>query len=103
MSDPAAPATANLGKRALKNTVLILVGGYLQLLRSTLYATQRLNFEIAEIVPESLLLLGLVVLGAHLNAGTGYFLWAYAISYAAATVYFAVVIVGRGIARPHWD
>ena len=44
---------------------IIFIGGYLQLLRSTLYATQRLNFEIAEIIPESLLLLGLVVLGAH--------------------------------------
>ena len=80
-----------------------LVGGYLQLLRSTLYATQRLNFEIAEIIPESLLLLGLVVLGAHINAGTGYFLWAYAISYAVATVYFAAVIIGRGMARPSWN
>jgi len=82
---------------------IIFIGGYLQLLRSTLYATQRLNFEIAEIIPESLLLLGLVVLGAHINAGTGYFLWAYAISYAVATVYFAAVIIGRGMARPSWN
>lgn len=87
----------------LPTFAIIFIGGYLQLLRSTLYATQRLNFEIAEIVPESLLLLGLVVLGAHLQAGTGYFLWAYAISYAVALAYFAAVIIGRGIARPHWD
>ena len=87
----------------LPSFAIILIGGYLMLLRSTLYALQRLNFEILEIVPESVLLLGLVVLGARLGLGTGYFLWAYALSYAAALVYFAVVVLRTGLARPHWS
>ena len=86
----------------LPSFAIILIGGYLMLLRSTLYALQRLNFEIAEIVPESLLLLGLVVLGARLGADTAYFLWAYAASYAAALVYFLVVVLRTGLARPRW-
>jgi O-antigen/teichoic acid export membrane protein len=79
---------------------LLAVGGYLLVLRSSLYATQRLNFEIAEIVPESLLLLGLVVLGAVIHGDTAYFIWAYAITYAVASVYFLIVVWTRGIARP---
>ena len=87
----------------LPSFAIIFIGGYLMLLRSTLYALQRLNFEILEIVPESLLLLGLVVLGARLNADTGYFLWAYAASYAAALAYFFVVVLRTRLARPHWN
>ena len=87
----------------LPSFAIILIGGYLMLLRSTLYALQRLNFEIAEIVPESLLLLGLVILGAQLHGDTGFFLWAYAISYAAATLYFLAVLWRTGMVRLHWN
>ncbi|MFN2582146.1 MAG: flippase [Candidatus Dormibacteria bacterium] len=82
---------------------LLVLGGYLLLIRSTLYAKQQLTFEIAEIVPESLLLLGLVLLGAAIHGDTAFFLWAYTISYAAAIVYFLIVITAKGIARPRWD
>src|ERR1035437_9997230 len=54
--------------------------------RNTLYAMQRLTFEIIEIVPETLVVFALVVIGAHIHADTGFFLWAYAISYAFACV-----------------
>ena len=93
---------AGLQSLWLPTLAILVIGGYLLLLRSTLYATQRLNFEIAEIVPESMLLLGLVILGAAIQGDASYFLWAYALTYAAATVYFAIVVIGRGIARPRW-
>jgi O-antigen/teichoic acid export membrane protein len=82
---------------------LILVGGYLMLLRSTLYALQRLKFEILEIVPESLLLLGLVIIGARTHGTTAYYLWAYVISYAAASAYFLVVLLRTRMVRMHWN
>ncbi|MGO8687692.1 MAG: flippase [Candidatus Dormibacteria bacterium] len=87
----------------LPSFAIVLLGGYLMLLRGTLYALQRLNFEIVEIVPESLLLLGLVILGAYMHAGTAYFLWTYAASYAVAMVYFVIVLLTRGFARFSWN
>ncbi|MBV8445781.1 MAG: oligosaccharide flippase family protein, partial [Candidatus Dormibacteraeota bacterium] len=94
---------AGLQSIFLPTFALLIVGGYLLLIRSTLYATQQLNFEIAEIVPESVLLLGLVILGASIHADTGFFLWAYTISYAVAAVYFVIVVIAKGLARPRWD
>lgn len=82
---------------------LIVVGGYLMLLRSTLYALQRLRYEILEIVPESLLLLGLVILGAHAHADAGYFLWAYVLSYFVACAYFLVVLLRTRMVRLSWN
>jgi O-antigen/teichoic acid export membrane protein len=41
-----------------------------------------------------------VVIGVHINADTGFFLWAYAISYAFACVYFATVLIAMGVLRP---
>ena len=87
----------------LPSFALIVIGGYLMLLRSTLYALQRLNFEIVEIVPESLLLLGLVLLGSRLHGDAGYFLWAYVISYAVAALYFVVVVLRAQMVRPRWN
>jgi O-antigen/teichoic acid export membrane protein len=79
---------------------ILVLSGYQLLLRNTLYALQRLTFEIIEIVPETLVVFALVVIGVHINAGTGFFLWAYAISYAFACVYFATVLIAMGVLRP---
>jgi O-antigen/teichoic acid export membrane protein len=79
---------------------ILVLSGYQLLLRNTLYALQRLTFEIVEIIPETLVVFALVVVGVHLNADTGFFLWAYAISYAFACVYFATVLVVMGVLRP---
>lgn len=87
----------------LPSFALIVVGGYLMLLRSTLYALQRLNFEIAEIVPETLVLLGLVLLGQRIHGDAAYYLWAYVISYALAALYFVVVLLRTRMVRPHWN
>lgn len=81
----------------------LLVGSGLQLLlRNSFYALQRVKFVAVEIVPEAVVLLGLVILGAVRNLGTAYFIWAYTFSYLAAAVYFAVVLTAIGAWRPHW-
>jgi O-antigen/teichoic acid export membrane protein len=82
---------------------LLVLSGYSLLLRSTLYALQRLSFEIAEIVPETAVILGMALIGAHIHAGPGFFLWAYAASSGFATAYFVAVLLGRRILRPRWQ
>ncbi|MGH7721874.1 MAG: flippase [Candidatus Dormibacteria bacterium] len=82
---------------------LLILSGYSLLLRSTLYALQQLNFEIAEIVPETAVILGMALVGAHLHAGSGFFLWAYAAASGFATVYFVVVLLGKRILTPRWQ
>ena len=81
---------------------LLVLSGYSLLLRSSLYALQRLNFEIAEIVPETAVILGMALIGSHLHAGPAFFLWAYAASSGFATLYFTVVLLATGIVRPRW-
>jgi O-antigen/teichoic acid export membrane protein len=81
----------------------LMVGSGLQLLlRNTFYALQRVKWVVAEILPEALLLLGLVVIGALRDLGTGYFIWAYTFSYLGAAAYFATVLLLTGTWRPHW-
>jgi O-antigen/teichoic acid export membrane protein len=81
----------------------LLVGSGLQLLlRNSFYALQRVKFVALEIIPEALVLLGLVVIGAVKDLGTAYFIWAYTFSYLAAAAYFAVALVATGAWRPKW-
>lgn len=94
---------AGLQSLLLPTFAVLVLSGYSLLLRNTLYALQRLGWEIASIIPESLVLLVLVIAGALLHQGTAYFLWAYAISYACVCVYFAVVLIASGIIRPRWE
>src|SRR6202049_3794289 len=79
---------------------ILVLSGYQLLLRNTLYAMQRLTFEIIEIIPETLVVLALVLVGVSIHADTGFFLWAYAISYAFACVYFGIVLIAMGAVRP---
>jgi O-antigen/teichoic acid export membrane protein len=82
-------------------TAAILVSSGLQLLlRVTFYALQRVKYVVIETVPEALILLGLVVLGAVLHLGTAYFIWTYVITYIAAAAYFATVLIRMGVWRP---
>ena len=77
----------------------MVLASYSNLLRGALYAVQRLRFEAAAIVLESLLLLGLVLYGVVSDRGVSYFIFAYAGSYGFSCVYFSVVLTARGIAR----
>lgn len=87
----------------LPTLALLVLSGYQLMLRNTLYALQRLGPEIAEIIPEAVLLLVLVIAGALGHRGPGYFIWAYAASYLAACAYFVVVLMRMGIWRPRWQ
>lgn len=93
---------SGIGSLLLPSFAILVLSGYTLLLRSSLYALQRLNFEIAEIVPETLVILSLALLGAHFHGDTGYFLWTYAASYGFAAVYFVVVLLKLRILQPHW-
>ncbi len=94
---------AGLRSLLLPSFAILILSGYQLLLRNTLYAMQQLTFEIIEIVPETLVVLALVLVGAHLGADAGYYLWAYAASYALAGVYFGVVLYAKGVLRPRWS
>ena len=82
---------------------LLVLSGYSLLLRSSLYALQQLNFEVAEIVPETAVILGLALVGSRIHGGPGFFLWAYAASSGFATVYFVVVLLAKRIVKPRWE
>lgn len=83
--------------------VMMALASFSNLLRYSLYAVQRLRAEAIGIVLESLLLLGLTVLGAHLHQGPAYYLWAYAATYGFDCVYFWIVLHVMGIARVRWS
>lgn len=87
----------------LPSFALLVLSGYSLLLRSTLYALQRLRWEILEIVPEStIILLGALIAGRLHGHGPAVFLWAYVASSAFATLYFIVVLLRTGLLRPRW-
>ena len=95
--------SAGIESLLLPSFALLVLSGYSLLLRSTLYALQRLNFEIAEIVPETAVILGMALIGAHIHAGPGFFLWGYVAAAAFATVYFIAVLLGKRMLTPRWQ
>ena len=94
---------AGLRTLLLPSFAILVLSGYQLLLRNSLYAMQQLTFEIIEIVPETLFVLALVLVGARAGADSSYFLWVYAASYALACVYFGVVLYAKGVLRPRWQ
>ena len=82
--------------------VLMVVTSYANLLRYTLYALQRLGFEAIAIVLESVLLLGLTLVGVFTKQGIAYFLWAYVAMYAFDCIFFSVLLRTLKIARFRW-
>jgi len=95
-------ALAGLSSLLLPGFVLMVLTSYSSLLRNTLYAVQRLGYEAVAVVLESILLLGLVLIGKRLNAGVAYFVWAYAAQNAFSCVYFAIVLWRQKIATVGW-
>jgi O-antigen/teichoic acid export membrane protein len=79
--------------------LLMVLTSYSNLLRGALYAVQRLRFEAAAIVLESLVLLGVTAAGVVTRQGVAFFLFAYVASYGFSCVYFTVVLTARRIAR----
>jgi O-antigen/teichoic acid export membrane protein len=79
---------------------LLVASGLQLVLRNTFYALQRVRFVAVEIVPEAMLLLGLVVVGALHHLDASYFIWAYTFSYIAAAIYFGTTLILLGYWRP---
>ena len=94
-------ATGKLGY-LLPAFLMMALASYSTMLRGPLYVVQRLGFEAAEIVIESLVLLGLVVYGVMTHQAVTYFLLAYVGSYAFSCAYFLVVLTVRRVARLRW-
>jgi O-antigen/teichoic acid export membrane protein len=82
--------------------LMMALASYSTMLRGPLYVVQRLGFEAAAIVLESVVLLGLVLYGVTTHRSVAYFLWAYVGSYAFSCAYFLVVLTVRRVARLHW-
>jgi O-antigen/teichoic acid export membrane protein len=91
-----------LGDLLIPGYILMVVTSYANLLRYTLYALQRLGFEAIAIVLESLILLGLTLVGVLSHQGIQYFLWAYVAMYAFDCVFFSILLHSLKIARFRW-
>ncbi len=95
-------AIAGLSSLLVPGFLLMVLTSYSTLLRNTLYAVQRLGYEAVAVVLESIVLLGLVLIGIKIGAGVTYFVWAYAAQYAFSCAYFAIVLWWQKIAVVGW-
>jgi O-antigen/teichoic acid export membrane protein len=91
-----------LGDLLIPGYVLMVLSSYASLLRYTLYAIQRLGFEAIAIVLESLVLLGLTLVGVVNHQGVSYFLWAYVAMYTFDCLFFSVLLRVLKIVRFRW-
>jgi O-antigen/teichoic acid export membrane protein len=88
----AALAASGLGDLLIPGAALLVATSYATLLRNTFYAFGRLEFEAVAIAGETAIQAGLIIAGARLGAGVGFFVWAYAASYAFTTIYCLAAI-----------
>jgi O-antigen/teichoic acid export membrane protein len=95
-------AVNGLGSLLLPAFALMVLTSYSTLLRNGLYAVQRLGYEAAAVVLESLVLLAFVLWGIYSARGVSYFVWAYAAQYAFSCCYFVVVLAAKRIAVIGW-
>src|SRR5712692_4444725 len=98
----AALGLAGLGGLLAPGFALLVLTSYANLLRNGLYAVQQLGYEAIAVVLESLVLLGLVLIGIATKQGITYFVWAYAAQNAFSCVYFAIVLALKRIAVIGW-
>ncbi len=82
---------------------LMVTSNYSNLLRSSLYALQRLAYEAVAIVAESILLLGLAVWGIVNHQPMAFFIWIYVISYSCTIVYFAIALQAHHMVKFQWN
>ncbi|MGH7760721.1 MAG: flippase [Candidatus Dormibacteraceae bacterium] len=95
-------AANGLGSLLVPAFALMVLTSYATLLRNGLYAVQRLGYEAAAVVLESLVLLALVLWGIETKQEISYFVWAYAAQYAFSCAYFVVVLAAKRIAVVGW-
>lgn len=86
----------------LPGFALMVLQSYAGLLRGTFYARQQLRYEAVSILIEAMVLLALVLTGIQRGASVGYFIWAYAATYAVSCVFISAVLVARRMVRIRW-
>ena len=91
--------TAGLGGLVVPGAVLLVLTSYATLLRNTFYAQGRMQFEAVAIIAEIAIQFSLIVLGAHLHAPLGFFVWAYAASFGFTCAFCLTVIPLFGLGR----
>src|SRR5258708_4479456 len=109
-----------MGSRALRFTILILVARIVSRLLALvavvaignalgdtrfgeMHTALTYTALVAEIVPETAVILGMALIGAHIHAGPGLFLWAYVAASGFAAAYFIVVLLSTRILAPRWQ
>jgi O-antigen/teichoic acid export membrane protein len=90
---------AGLGDLVVPGIALMYMTTFATQLRNTFYAIGRLEFEAVAIIGETAVQAGMIWWGAHAGAGVGWFVWAYAASYAFTALYSLGVIAGFRLAR----
>jgi O-antigen/teichoic acid export membrane protein len=95
-------ALNGLGDLLVPGFLLMVLTSYSTLLRNGLYAVQQLGYEAIAVGLESIVLLGLVLIGIKSHQGIIYFVWAYAAQYAFSCAYFSVVLAVKRIAVIGW-
>jgi O-antigen/teichoic acid export membrane protein len=83
---------AGLGALILPGAALLVATTYANLLRNTFYSVGRAEFDAIAILAEISIQGGLILYGARIHAGVGFFIWAYAASFAFTIGYSLVVI-----------
>jgi O-antigen/teichoic acid export membrane protein len=83
---------AGLGELIPPGAALLALTAYSNLLRNSFYAVGRAEFDAIAIVAETAIQASLILYGARIHAGVGYFVWAYAASFGFTCVYSLVVI-----------
>ena len=96
---------AGLPSLILPGATLLITTSYATQVRNTFYAVGRAEFDAIALLVEIVIQGGLIFLGAKTHAGVGYFVWAYAASYAFTIVYSLAVIrvFHLGSVRPGLD
>jgi O-antigen/teichoic acid export membrane protein len=83
---------AGLGGLAAPGAAMLVLTSYATLLRNTFYARGRVEFDAIAILAEIAIQFTLILVGARIGAGVGFFVWAYAASFGFTCAYSLVVI-----------
>ncbi len=92
---------ARLGGLILPAGALLAMTAYANLVRNTFYAVGRAEFDAIAILGEIAIQGGLILYGAHIHASVGFYIWAYAASFAFTTIYSLAVIRIFRLGRVH--
>jgi O-antigen/teichoic acid export membrane protein len=90
---------AGLGDLVVPGVAMLGLITFSTQLRNTFYALGRLEFEAGAIIGETAVQAAMIWWGVHHGEGVGWFVWAYAASYAFTALFCLVVIVAFRLTR----